>query len=603
MELRREMQVIQIECRRFRRGLVHRASPIVALALSLAVVVLGRGAAAAPLPGGWEQVGTGATPTQSALNGIVLALNTDKPGVMYVGGNFTDAGGDPNADYIAQWDGKNWKALGTPKLNAEVTSIAYRNGKVYAGGNFTAAGGNVNAGFVAVWDGKTWAPVCKPSGPKGNVYTLEISGSTLYIGGGFQNGADIPNADYLLACDLNTGAARALVDGYTSSSVFGLDVDSRGTLYAGGGFGDLDDIPGVNFVAAYRGGKWNALGTGPGGSALTTWVRSLTTDGTNVYVGTDGTDVAGIPQADNIAKWNGSAWSALGANAGGGNGIFPPRSSVYAILVSGSRVFAGGVFTNANGNPLSDNLVVFDGKSWQPVGSDGAGNGALNASVQALAVFGGKLYAGGNFTSVAGTGPASFLVSYPLAAAPPGGGGPPTTTTTTPSGGTAPPPTGTPTGTVLVNGRPFTGGRIPYNSTVDVTRGTLVLAADTGTLTVKGAGGLPAVFKLLRGSDNKKPIVELRLTAGDFSVCPKRKKSSAARLLATTVRQLWGNGTGSFRTRGRYAAATVRGTNWLTADRCDGTQVRVAKGVIQVSDLPRRRQVTVRAGRSYLARP
>ncbi len=132
---------------------------------------------------------------------------------------------------------------------------------------------------------------------------------------------------------------------------------------------------------------------------MTTWVRSLTVAGTDAYIGGDFTDVAGIPQADNIARWNGSTWSAVGANAGGKNGIFPPRSSVHAILVSGSRVFAGGTFANANGNPLSDNLVVFDGKSWQPVGSDGAGNGALNAPVTALAVFGGKLYAGGNFTS------------------------------------------------------------------------------------------------------------------------------------------------------------------------------------------------------------
>jgi hypothetical protein len=136
-----------------------------------------------------------------------------------------------------------------------------------------------------------------------------------------------------------------------------------------------------------------------------------------------------------------------------------------------------------------------------------------------------------------------------------------------------------------------------------VTNGALRLTADTGTLTLRGAGGLPAVFRLLRRTDNRRPIVELSLTAGNFSVCPKRKKSSASRLVATTVRQLWGNGTGRFRTRGRYATATVRGTNWLTADRCDGTQVRVAQGVIQVSDLPRRRQVTVRAGRSYLARP
>jgi hypothetical protein len=69
------------------------------------------------------------------------------------------------------------------------------------------------------------------------------------------------------------------------------------------------------------------------------------------------------------------------------------------------------------------------------------------------------------------------------------------------------------------------------------------------------------------------------------------------------VRQVWGNGKGRFRTRGRYGAATVRGTRWLTVDRCDGTLFRVAQGVVQVNDVPRRRQVTVRAGGSYLARP
>jgi trimeric autotransporter adhesin len=175
---------------------VRHPTPIVALSLLLAALGLlwgSAGGGAASLPGGWEQVGANkAAPTQPALNGIVLALNTDQPGVMYVGGNFTDAGGDPNADYIARWDGSTWKALGVPKLNGQVTAIAYRNGKVYAGGTFTAAGGDTNAGFAAVWDGTKWSPVCKPSGPGGNVYALQISGSTIYIGGAFQGGRASP---------------------------------------------------------------------------------------------------------------------------------------------------------------------------------------------------------------------------------------------------------------------------------------------------------------------------------------------------------------------------------------------------------------------------
>jgi hypothetical protein len=158
---------------------------------------------------------------------------------------------------------------------------------------------------------------------------------------------------------------------------------------------------------------------------------------------------------------------------------------------------------------------------------------------------------------------------------------------------------------VLVNGRPFTGGVIPYGSKIDVTKGTLVLETDTGTMRFFGAGGVHAAFVLLRGTDNKRPIVELRLIGGDFSVCPKRKKASARQSATTspTVRLLWGSGKGRFRTRGRYAAATVRGTIWLTADRCDGTFVRVKRGVIQVTDIPRTPPVTLRAPKSYLAKP
>jgi PKD repeat protein len=174
------------------------------------------------------------------------------------------------------------------------------------------------------------------------------------------------------------------------------------------------------------------------------------------------------------------------------------------------------------------------------------------------------------------------------------------------SGGTVQPPaSATRTGTVLVSGKPFTGGTIPYGSKVDVTKGTLTLRTDTGTLTVYGAG-VPAAFLLLRGTDSGKPIVELRLTGGNFQVCGKSGRkifAAGAKKPPKTVRRLWSKGKGRFRTRGRYAAAVVRGTWWLTADRCDGTLVTVKQGTVRVSDLRRHRTVSVRAGRSYLAKP
>jgi archaeosine-15-forming tRNA-guanine transglycosylase len=69
------------------------------------------------------------------------------------------------------------------------------------------------------------------------------------------------------------------------------------------------------------------------------------------------------------------------------------------------------------------------------------------------------------------------------------------------------------------------------------------------------------------------------------------------------VRRLWGRDKGgNFRSHGRHSHATVRGTRWLTVDRCDGTFTRVTDGAVVVRDFRRHRNVLVRAGHSYLAR-
>ena len=233
-------------------------------------------------------------------------------------------------------------------------------------------------------------------------------------------------------------------------------------------------------------------------------MRSLATDGTDVYVGTDSVDIAGIPQADHVAKWNGTSWSALGANSSGANGWFPPTAFIYGLTVSGSRLYAGGAFSNANGDPVADNIAQFDGKTWGPVGSNGNGDGPLNGTVNDLATQSGLLYAGGNFVQTGGDRLLRFIASFPFAGAPPAATSPTTTTTTTTTTGAGPaapipPPTATTTGTVIVNGRPFVTGTIPFGVTVDVTRGAVVLRTSVGTLKVTGASGITAAFTLARG--------------------------------------------------------------------------------------------------------
>ena len=76
----------------------------------------------------------------------------------------------------------------------------------------------------------------------------------------------------------------------------------------------------------------------------------------------------------------------------------------------------------------------------------------------------------------------------------------------------------------------------------------------------------------------------------------------AAQLSRRTIRRLRANAKGRFRTRGRHSAATVRGTVWITADRCDGTLTQVKRGKVAVRDLRRKRTITLTAGKSYLAK-
>jgi trimeric autotransporter adhesin len=378
------------------------------------------------------------------------------PGALYVGGEFTDAGGLPDADRIAAWNGSSWSAVSSSMSqipNGRVSAIAVSAGKVYAGGSFQNAGGRANADFLAVWDGATWEPFCTTAtglGPAfgGNVTSLQIIGQTLYVGGEFQNGAGRASADYLLACDLATGDSSSTVIDPAhpfSSSVHALTADSKGTLYAGGGFTNLENIAAADNVAYLpAGGTWQPMGAGAGpcDCAVTTFVRGLTAVGTDAYVGSDANDIAGIPQADHVARWNGSAWSALGSDSGGVNGWLPTTTSINALTGAGSNLFVTGTFQNANGDARADNVAFFDGSGWHPVGSDGVGNGPWSGNGLALALVDRQLYAAGSFTSAGGDSQAHSVASFALTqiiAYP--------TPTVTPSPGPIPTPTVTPSPT------------------------------------------------------------------------------------------------------------------------------------------------------------
>ena len=87
------------------------------------------------------------------------------------------------------------------------------------------------------------------------------------------------------------------------------------------------------------------------------------------------------------------------------------------------------------------------------------------------------------------------------------------------------------------------------------------------------------------------------------SVCGGTATASARTAVSSrALGLLRGTAKGRFRTAGRFAAATVRGTDWGVQDRCDGTLTVVRTGVVVVRDFRLHKSVIVRAGQTYLAK-
>ena len=188
-------------------------------------------------------------------------------------------------------------------------------------------------------------------------------------------------------------------------------------------------------------------GGGPCLCAVDDFVRSLTASGTNVYVGTDAKDVAGIAQADHVARWDGSAWSALGSNTAGTDGWFPASAFINGLTPRGSNVYATGSFQNANGDATADFVAYFDGTAWHALGSDGAGNGPWSGNGLAITSLNARIYAGGNFTSAGGDTQARSIACYQLSTVP-----------CTPQPPPPPPPPATPSSNFKISARATCSG-------------------------------------------------------------------------------------------------------------------------------------------------
>jgi trimeric autotransporter adhesin len=317
----------------------------------------------------WSAVGTGASNGVSHTTTAVIRDLLPLPnGNLIAGGRFSMAGGVA-ASRVARWNGTTWSNVGSgfdsrslsSSVNEVFTLGLLPNEGILAGGSFDLAG-SAEVSNVAKFDGSSWSRIGSGLQPiTGAISSLSLlPNGDVIAAGSFRSLSGVPAASI---ARWNGIQWNPLGDGIVSN--FGSNtvtvVLSNGDVVANGTFRAADGTL-ISGLARWNGTSWSALGTGAPQS-----VRALARTAEDHVIAAGQFSTAGGVAANNIAKWDGTNWTALGS----GLGIPNSGSSIteLAVLPNGD-VVAGGSFTASPGSTIR-NLARWNGTAWSAVGTSG----------------------------------------------------------------------------------------------------------------------------------------------------------------------------------------------------------------------------------------
>ena len=310
---------------------------------------------------------------------------------VYIGGWFSAVGGlsHPGVAALSRESGNvvTWD----PSSGAAVEAMAAKGDTVYIAGNLSFVGRRQHRAGLAAIDLTTGA--VKPWNPNsdGSICTaIAVSGDRVFVSGNFANIGGQPQArSYFAALDTVNGEVAGWNPGANGvGTAFLLEGD---TLYAGGEFTQIGGQP-RSYVAALSTTTGEVVAWDPSAD----WpVNALARNGNTIYIG-------------GIFQRLGGQWrrgiAAVDAASGALSSWNPDtdNSTVDALLVAGNTVYVGGGFNQVGGQPRKSlaalNAVTGEATAWDPhLAEWGA-----PTRVRALAVHDGRLYAGGRFGSANG---------------------------------------------------------------------------------------------------------------------------------------------------------------------------------------------------------
>lgn len=278
----------------------------------------------------------------------VYAMTTAPDGTLYIGGDFTTAGGGAAAK-VARWNGTAWSALGAGVPGTVYALAVGPDGSVYAAGAFP------NPHNVMKWNGAAWSDLGGAGTNGAIIYALAVApDGTLYAGGAFTS---IDGVAANRVAKWNGAAWSALGAGLASDAALTLAVaPSNGYLYIGGTFVVAGGVT-VNSITYWDGAAYHALETGADNAVQKILFAS---DGTLYAAGLFHT--LGATSAAHVGSWNGSHWYALGSGV---------NDEAYALAVTDDgTLYVGGAFTTAGGVSVADRLAQWSGTTWAALDID-----------------------------------------------------------------------------------------------------------------------------------------------------------------------------------------------------------------------------------------
>ncbi|MCE9572108.1 MAG: hypothetical protein K8W52_03020 [Deltaproteobacteria bacterium] len=330
------------------------------------------------------------------LPGGVSVLARTTGGTWYAGGTLTFITDPKTGAYaagIARLEGSTWVPLDGGIDNGfinEVRAIAFDGDDVLVGGCFGTAGATQRpAASIARWSPISgWSElaggvandvgVFLPEIEGGNDFAVDPDGS-IWIGGLFTRAGGTPAVNIANATD--SAAPTALVGSHAvlgvGGFVDGLAATPDGHVIAGGGFAFAGQTPSAG-IARFEGAGWADLGNGLRGIVRDVRVRA---DGSVAVAG----QLVLANEAVAFVQSSGAGWT-LPGGAVHGQG--------FALLEVDGALWLGGDLSDSGATPLH-NLARLDGTTWSAQGN-------FDDRVNALAVHGGDVVAGGLFTMVDG---------------------------------------------------------------------------------------------------------------------------------------------------------------------------------------------------------